>query len=95
MMRTLDSTRSDLTAKSLTELADSMAAGQPGSQRDHEAQAEFLRRQTLFQQEASQAARATAASTSEYTKYMFWSVVVLAVSAFLSVVLDILRFMSE
>jgi anti-sigma-K factor RskA len=69
---------------SLEEVAQRMAAGQVNSQADLEARAEFLRRQTLAAQE-------TADATKRYTKYMFWSVVVLAASAVATLVIEIVR----
>ena len=59
---------------SLDEVSDYMARGQAESQVDQEGRAEFLLRQTKAVEE-------TALHTKRYTKYMFWSVVVLALSA--------------
>lgn len=67
------------------EVAKRMAAGQANSQADQEARAEFMRRQTVAAQE-------TAEATKRYTNYMFWSVVVLAASAFGTLLLELLRF---
>ena len=64
----------DLSDKSLEEVARHMAGSQPSSQNDQESRAEFMRRQT-------EAAQGTAEATRKYTRYMFWSVVVLASSA--------------
>lgn len=72
----------DLRDKSLDEVARHMAGCQPNSQNDQEARAEFLRRQTAAAQE-------TARATQKYTRYMFWSVVVLAASALGTLLLQI------
>ncbi len=58
----------------LDEVSEHMVGGQATSQVDQEARAEFLLRQTKAVEE-------TALHTKRYTKYMFWSVVVLALSA--------------
>lgn len=59
--------------RSLEEVSDHMARGQAESQLDQEARAEFLLRQTM-------AVEDTAKHTKRYTTYMFWSVVILALS---------------
>lgn len=64
----------DLKALPLDEVARFMGDSMAGSMNDQAGQAEFLRRQT-------QAAQDTAAATQKYTRYMFWSVVVLTLSA--------------
>lgn len=51
---------------------------------DHQAiEVEFLRREVLFQKEASDAAKDTAIFTMHNAKYMLWSTYALAASAFL------------
>jgi hypothetical protein len=62
-------------------VADIMSGCQQGSPNDQAAQAEFLLRQTRLQEEATKAAKETAEYTRRYTRYMFWSVVLLALSA--------------
>jgi hypothetical protein len=66
---------------SIEDVARRMAAGMAGSPADQAARAEFARRQTV-------AAQDTASATQKYTRYMFWSVVVLAASAFGSLLLE-------
>lgn len=73
-----------LAGKSLEEIADFSAGITMGSPNDQMAKTEFLLRQTLFQQQAAEAAIKTASETQRYTRYMFWSVVVLAVSSVLT-----------
>jgi hypothetical protein len=64
-----------------------MAAVTPGSANDQMVRAEFLRRQTALQREATQASKEAAQATKDnatYTKqtarYMLWTVLVLAAS---------------
>lgn len=73
-----------LAGKSLEEIADFAAGITTGSPNDQMAKTEFLLRQTFFQQQAAEAAIKTATETQRYTRYMFWSVVVLAVSSVLT-----------
>ena len=70
--------------KSLERVADVMANCDSTSRNDQQAKAEFLLRQT-------KAAENTAIYTKKYTKYMFWSVVLLAISAFGSFVLALIN----
>lgn len=58
--------------KPLSEIADAMGNSQANSQNDQTAKAEFPLRQT-------DAIEQTAKQTALYTKYMFWSVVLLAI----------------
>jgi hypothetical protein len=44
---------------------------------------EFLRREVLFQKEATDAAKETAKFTQDGARYMLWSTLALAISAFL------------
>jgi hypothetical protein len=74
----------DLAKMSLAEIAEKMANARPGSEFDHISQAEFLRRQT-------EAAIETARFTRQNARYMLWSVVVLAVSAFATFVVTIFK----
>jgi thiaminase len=73
----------------LSQVADSMAATQPGSQNDQVAKAEFLFRQTQFVERQAKAAEETAAATKRYTRYMLWSVVILAASSVLTAVVTL------
>jgi hypothetical protein len=75
------SVRQDLGTKSDDEVADWMAGVGPGSPNEMTARAEFLRRQTALQREATQAARDTATYTQRSARYMLWSVIVLAISS--------------
>jgi len=88
--------RQSLGTKSDDEVADWMSDISPGSNNEMTARAEFLRRQTLLQREATQAAKDAAQAakdTAIYTKknarYMLWSVVVLAVASVVSATLSI------
>ena len=78
----------NLKDKTLEEVSEHMAGGQPGSPADQEARAEFLRRQT-------EAVIETAKHTKRYAKYMFWSVVFLALSAFATFLLVLFKFSSN
>jgi hypothetical protein len=69
---------------SVDDVARHMARGQANSQVDQEGRAEFARRQTLAAQE-------TATATQRYTRYMFWSVVVLAASALGTLIIEVMR----
>tara|TARA_B100000315_G_scaffold211443_1_gene208224 strand:- start:3053 stop:3298 length:246 start_codon:yes stop_codon:yes gene_type:complete len=72
----------------LEEVSDHMAGGQATSDIDQAARAEFLLRQTKAIEE-------TAKHTKCYTKYMFWSVVILALSALGSFLLAVLKYFSN
>lgn len=74
--------------KTLEEVSEYMAGGEAISQVDHEARAEFLRRQT-------EAVIETAKHTKRYAKYMFWSVVFLALSAFATFLLALFKYSSN
>ena len=52
---------------------------------------EFLRRQTLFQQQAADAAERAASHTQRNADYMLWSVVVLALASLANVVIALLK----
>ena len=73
----------------LDELADYASDPQPGAVARGAAEAEFLKRQTEFYERAAKAAEATAASTGLYTKYMWWSVAILAASSVIGVIVQI------
>ncbi|MCK4261633.1 hypothetical protein KAW55_01280 [bacterium] len=77
--------------KPLERVADVMAGCDPTSRNDQLAKSEFLLRQTKAQISASKATEETAIYTKKYTKYMFWSVVVLAASAVGSFVLNLIN----
>ncbi len=87
--------REEFEGKPLEHVADLMAKGEPESRLAHWARAEFYLRQTQFQERAAQAAEATARSTAQYTRYMFWSVLVLAASVLASFVLQLLGFLGR
>jgi hypothetical protein len=80
--------RQELGRLSDDEVADWLSTRGPASPDEMVAQAEFLRRETGLQREATQAAKDAAQAakdTAEYTKrnarYMLWSIVVLTASA--------------
>lgn len=62
-------------------VADFMATSGAGSPNDQQAHAEFLLRQTQFHERQAAATEKAAAATEKYTRYMFWSVVVLAIAS--------------
>ena len=68
--------------KNLTEYTLEELAQNPGTDLMKDwVQVEFLRRQTILQQEATEAAKETAKHTKRNSDYMLYSVVVLAVAA--------------
>jgi hypothetical protein len=75
----------------LEKIADVMAGGAPGSPNDQRTKAEFMLRQTKAQIAAAQATEQTARYTRKYSRYMFWSIVVLALSALGNFILDIIK----
>ena len=77
--------------KTLDELADWSASLQPDSKAAHAGKTEFLKRQTEFYERMATAAEKTAQDTNRYTRFMFWSVVVLAASSFVNLLLHIFR----
>lgn len=81
-----------LGGKPLTETADLMASSASNTHADQMAKAEFLRRQTEFIEREAKAAEETSKSTRQYTKYMLWSVIILTLSTFGTLILEILRF---
>ena len=82
-----DYENSRLRYASLDDVAGRMIAGMPNSEAELEARAEFMRRQTVAAQE-------TAAATQRYTRYMLVSVVVLAGSAFVTLVIEGIRLLA-
>jgi hypothetical protein len=70
----------------LDDLADELANEPPGSSAHNAAMAEFTRRQALAEEAAAAAAKATA----EATRYMLWSVIVLAVASVVNLLLTYL-----
>ena len=76
--------------ESLEKIADVMAGGEPRSRNDLTARAEFMLRQARAQIAAAQATEQTAHYTRKYTRYMFWSVVILALSALGNFILKII-----
>jgi len=94
----MQNTRQQLSGISDDDLADFMASISPGTSNEMTARAEFLRRQTALQREATQAAKDAAQAardTAEYTKinarHMLWSVGVLAFSAAISAVVSLIH----
>lgn len=92
----MDSGREEFRSMSLEDLADRKTAVGHGSQADHAVAAEFLLRQTEFlerqaraAEEATKASQQMAESTKQYTKYMFWSVFVLAASTLVSLIFQL------
>ena len=83
--------RNDFDGKPHEDVANFMARSSSDSQNDQLARAEFLLRQTKFMECQAVAAKQTARETARYTRYMFWSVFVLAVSSFLSLLIQLLR----
>lgn len=90
--------RGELSRKSLDELSDWKAMISAGSQNDQVANAEFMRRQTVLQQQAADAAireAAAAEQTAEYTRnnarYLLWSVIVLAASSIGTLIVSLLK----
>lgn len=77
--------------KSLEEVADFMSEHQPNGGYDQAAKAEFLLRQTQFLERQALAAEQTARATAEYTRYMLWSVVILAGSSVLTLIVTLLK----
>ncbi|GEM_PF-6211219 len=70
--------------KPLEYVADVMAGCDENSVNNRMAKAEFYLRQT-------EAAQGTAEYTKRYTRYMFWSVVVVGVTTFLNVLVTFLK----
>ena len=84
---------------SLEQLADYHATRSPGSEDEQAVTAEYTLRQMQMQREAADAAREAADAaieTAHYNRrnarYVLWSVIVLAASAFLSLVVAITGF---
>jgi hypothetical protein len=84
--------RTNFEGKSLSEVADMLADSGSESDLAHAARAEFLMRQTQFQERAATAAEETSRHTRRYTLYMLWSVIILTLSAFGSLLLEFWRF---
>ena len=87
-MSHLAQTRQELGNRSLDALADWMAEITPGSNNDQVVRAEFLRRQTEYQREATQAAKEAAIATRKSARYMLWSVIALVIT---TVITDIIN----
>ncbi len=85
--------RQSLSEKSLDDLADYMAAvgGLSDSENERTVRAEFLRRQTVLQQEATKAAKDTAEYTKRTARYMLWSVIAIAVASVIQAVVAVCR----
>ena len=87
--------KQSVAGKSLEEVAEFMAGVTSGSPNDQVARAEFLLRQTEFQRDAAAAAKETAIYTQRYTRYMFWSVVILALSAAGTLLMSVLTYIAS
>ena len=72
-----------------------MAGVTMGSPNDQMAKTEILLKQTIFQQQASEAAIRTAVETQRYTRYMYWSVVVLTVSSALTLLVAVATYFKD
>ena len=72
--------RIELEGKTLGEIADWMYERWENRAAQIAGQAEFLRRQTIAQQEASAASVQTAEFTRRNARYMLWSVIALVAS---------------
>jgi hypothetical protein len=83
--------RGDVDGVDLPKIADAMAGAGQGSHMDQVAKAEFLLRQTQFLERQANAAEETALATKRYTKYMLWSVLVLAVSSLVTLLVTLVR----
>lgn len=71
-----------LRERSLEELAEEMGGASAGGGVDQKVKAEFLKRQTAAMIE-------TATATMTYTKYMLWSVLILAASSLLGLIVQL------
>ena len=91
----MNSITRQLAGKTPEEVADFMASVTPGSPNDQMAKSEFALIQTNYQKAAADAAVETAQHTQRYTRYMFWSVVILALSSAASFGLGLLAFLSK
>jgi len=83
--------RAELENVSLDELADRIAGAPAMSTFGEAARAELARRQLLLQVQATQAAKDTADYTRKSARYIFWSVVAIAVSSVATLVVNILK----
>jgi hypothetical protein len=83
--------RRELAELSLDALSDWMSDASPDSQAAQIASAEFSRRQTALQIEATQAAIDTAEFTRRSALYMLLSVIVVAIAALVSAVITVLQ----
>ena len=72
--------------KSLDELSEYMQDAMSTSEADYRGRTEFLKRQTVAIQE-------TAEHTKKYTKYMFWSVVLLLLSVIGTLFFELLNYL--
>jgi folate-binding Fe-S cluster repair protein YgfZ len=70
-----------------SQVAEFMLKAAPDSVNDYRGRVEFLLRQTEYQERAALATEQAAKSTARYTKYMFWSVIVLAASVLVSILM--------
>ena len=75
---------------SLDEIADKMSSGEANSWVDHWGKTEFLLRQTQFLERQTIATEEASKYSAKMTKYTFWSVFILALSVFLTFLLDLM-----
>ena len=75
--------------KTLEQLAEEMSLCQPGAVSRGKYEAEITRRVTQAQIEAAEATKAAAFYSQRNAKYMKWSVIVLAVSSALSLLVQV------
>jgi hypothetical protein len=68
----------------LEHLASVIANTDPGSRASEAAKAELTRREIIAQQEAALSQQEAARYTKQNARWMFWSVVVVAITSFLS-----------
>jgi hypothetical protein len=94
--RSVPSDREKLESETLGQIADRMSNAEPTSRAHTIAIAEFTRRQTVAQLEATRAqveaaraAKETAIYTQRNAKYLLWSVIVLAVSSTFTLLLAV------
>jgi hypothetical protein len=87
----MPSDREKLEHETLSQLADRLQPGPTSTHQFNIANAELMRRQAIWQQEASNAAVETAAATRRSAHYMLASVIVLAVASALTLAVNLLR----
>ncbi len=79
----------DMSAEALADYHSNVG---PGSQAEQAVQAEYMLRQMQMQREVADAAIEAANYTRKSARYMLWSVIVLAMSALLTLVISVTEF---